>query len=158
MLWNVLPAQLLRRPTTVWGRVDVNHPGEGAGYEGLLAAFLILVVLGLAVSLWIFLAKWRLSRIAAAPEGYEEFEELDHAAESGVKLLFLASQVAAPLGALGAFVLGEGYELAGIGLPAVVLASSLATFAFAILAWQHVGRLRARLIGWRAALAYSGGD
>lgn len=158
MFFHLLPAQLLRRPTTVWGRVDVNHPGEGAGYEGLLAALLILVLGGLLVTLWIFLQKWRLARVAEAPEGYEEFEDLDHATESGVKLLFLASQIAAPLGAMGAFVLGDGYELAGIGLPTVVLGCSLATCLCGIFAWRHIGKLREQLIAWRTGLQYSGGD
>jgi hypothetical protein len=155
-LW--LPAQLFRRPSTVWGRVDSGQPGDGGGYEGLLAAMLILVTAALLVCLWICFQKLRLAATAEVPEGYEEYEELEHATEKGVKLLFVFSQVAAPLGALGAFVLGDGYELMGFGLPAVVLAASLPTFLLAMFAWLKVGQMRERLLSWREGLRLSGGD
>lgn len=158
MIFNLLPAQLLRRSNSVWGRVEGSSPGEASGYEGLLAALLILVVLGFLATLWVCAQKWLLARSAEAPEGYEEFEELDHATEWGVKLLFVASQLAAPLGAMGSFVLGAGYELAGFGLPSLVLVFSLATFACGILAWLSIGRMRERLNAWRTGMAYSGGD
>ncbi len=158
MFWNVLPAQLLRRPNNVWGRMDGSNPGDGSGYEGLLAALLILVVFGLLATLWVLAQKWLLSRSAETPDGYEEFEELDHATEWGVKLLLVASQIAAPLGAVGSFVLGAGYELAGFGLPMVVLIFSLATYAGGILAWILIARMRERLTAWRTGMAYSGGD
>lgn len=156
MLLPVLPAQLLRGPTTVWGKVD-SAPGEG-GHEGLLAAMLLLVVAALLAVLWIWVQKWRLARGAATPEGYEDYESLEHATEKGVKVLFVASQVAAPFGALGAFVLGDGYELAGVGLATVVLACSLATFLLGAMSWSLVGRLRVRLIDWRRGLQLSGGE
>lgn len=156
MWFSALPAQLLRGPNSVWGRVDAR-PGEG-GHEGLLAAMLILVAGALLAVLWICLQKWRLSRATAAPEGYEEYEEVEHATEKGIKLLFLASQIAAPLGALGAFVLGEGYILAGFGLSTVILACSLATFAMAAIAWLKIARLRDQLIVWRRDLQFSSGD
>ncbi len=145
MFLSYLMAQLFRRPTTVWGRVDANHPTEGAGYEGILAILLILVLGSLLVTLWICLEKWRLAREPTSPEGYEELEELERNAERGVKLLVVASQIVAPCGALGAFVLGQGYELLGIGLSTLVLACSLPTFFFAILAWLKIGGLRVKV-------------
>ena len=157
MFFHLLPAQLFRRPSSVWGRVDAGQAGDG-GYEGLLAAMLILVAGALLVCLWICFQKLRLAASAEVPEGYEEYEELEHATEKGVKLLFLASQIAAPLGALGAFVLGGGYELMGFSLPAVVLAASLPTFLLAILAWVKVGQMQERLVGWREGLRLSSGD
>lgn len=157
MIFHLLPAQLFRRPSSVWGRVDAGQAGVG-GNEGLLAAMLILVLGSLLVCLWICLQKWRLAAVAEVPEGYEEYETLEHDTEKGAKLLFVASQIAAPLGALGAFVLGDGYELMGFGLPTVVLAASLPTFLLAIFAWVRVGQMRERLVGWREGLRLSSGD
>jgi hypothetical protein len=158
MISHLLPAQLFRRPSSVWGRVDAGQAGDGGGYEGLLAAMLILVFAALLICLWICLQKVRLSAVAEVPEGYEEYEALEHATEKGVKQLFLASQIAAPLGAVGSFVLGDGYELLGFGLPTVVLLASLPTLLLAILAWVRVGQMRDRLVGWREGLRLSGGD
>jgi hypothetical protein len=157
MIFLWLPAQLFRRPSSVWGRVDAGQ-ADGGGNEGLLAAMLILVLGALLVCLWISLQKWRLSALAEVPEGYEDYEELEHGTEKGVKLLFVASQIAAPLGALGAFLLGEGYELMGFGLPTVVLAASLPTFLLATFAWIKIGQMRERLVLWRQGLQLSGGE
>ena len=154
----LLPAQLLRRSTTVWGQADINHPGEGAGYEGILAAMLILVLGGMLVSLWICLQKWRLGRRPYRPEGYEEYEHLEHDTEKGLKLLFVASQIAAPFGALGGFVLGDGYELLGFGLPTWILVGSLIALFAGIFAWHQIGRLRQQLVAWRRNLQLLGGD
>ncbi len=42
---------------------------------------LILVAGALLAVLWICFQKWRLSHTTAAPEGYEEYEAVEHATE-----------------------------------------------------------------------------
>lgn len=148
MWFFFLPAQLLRRPTTVWGEVDANNP-QGVGHESLLAALLILVLVSLLFTLGIAIQKWRLLRRVLPPESFEEFDALEHHIQRGERVLLVASQVAAPLGAVGSFVLGQGYELAFFGLPTAVLACSLPTFLFGVGAWMAIGRLRIRLAEWR---------
>ena len=152
MLFFLLPAQLLRRPTTVWGELDANQSGSGAGYESLLAGLLILVLGSLLLTLGIAIQKWLLLRRVLPPESFEEFEALEHYIRRGERVLLVASQVAAPVGAIGSFVLGQGYELVDFGLPTAVLACSLPTFLFGVGAWMAIGRLRIRLEQWRLGL------
>ena len=156
MLFFLLPAQLLRRPTTVWGELDANQSGSGAGYESLLAGLLILVLGSLLLTLGIAIQKWLLLRRVLPPESFEEFEALEHYIRRGERVLLVASQVAAPVGAIGSFVLGQGYELVDFGLTTAVLACSLPTFLFGVGAWMAISRLRIRLEQWRLGLGLRG--